>query len=286
MSSLIFFEVAQQGHDRFVDMGKISVRDAIAPRRAHGVRLCFYVRDEDRQTRFRYELLRQFQAMLPLVANPHSSVREGLYDHADAVRRFFSAPSADATQFASVAEDDVRMWLKSKDSVVVEADGKYAELVELLDALCDNEPANGPARAPDPEQAAIDFRNQLLAKNWRDGKGVAALLGMATEVANPNQYAYRLRKDGALFGVWSAKDRGYRYPDFQFERGMLRPETAELLSVLAALEDSGGWRIAFWLYSPHALLDGNKPADVFVTAAQRVIDVARQEFGGEQDAGW
>lgn len=125
-----------------------------------------------------------------------------------------------------------------------------------------------------------------LPKNGATARlSVAGLLGMATDVANPNQYAYRLRKDGVLFGVWSARDRSYLYPDFQFEQGTLRPQVAELLETLPFQDDKGGWRTAFWLYSLHALMDGDKPADIFVTDAERVIEAARNEFCGETDAG-
>ncbi|SRR5258708_18456288 len=64
------------------------------------------------------------------------------------------------------------------------------------------------------------------------------------------------------------------------------PDVAELLAILPDRDDLGGWRRAFWLYSPHALLEGRAPSDVFVTDPQRVIGVATRGFAGSQDAGW
>jgi hypothetical protein len=97
----------------------------------------------------------------------------------------------------------------------------------------------------------------------------------------------KARAKGALLGVWSAPLRGFVYPDFQFDRsGNLRMDVAELLAVLPCDNDSGGWRRAFWLYSPHALLDGQTPADVFAGAPKRVIKAAQNEFWGNLDAAW
>jgi hypothetical protein len=290
MSSLIFFEVVQRGHRPVVDIGRINVRDAFAPRRAQGVRLCFYVQDKKRQADgLKYEFFRRLQQALLEVSDPRSSMRECLPDREESHDPFFGAM---VSHFTRIAREDVEKWL-DKDSVVIEADGNPARLLALLDAVheedlkVENRPAATVAAEPeDPHQAAIAFRNELLARNWPDGKSVAALLGMAVDVANPNQYAYRLRRNGTLFGVWSPSERSYRYPDFQFEHGMLRPEVEDLLAVLPVKEDKGGWRIAFWLFSPHALLDGKEPASVFIDDPQKVIGIAKQEFSGEQDAGW
>ncbi|WP_050455302.1 hypothetical protein [Candidatus Burkholderia verschuerenii] len=298
MSSLNFFEVSQNGREPLVDVGTINARELVSQHDTLGARLRFYARDRHHyhQQRVSYQLLQLFQLLLHLVTSPHSSVRVHLSVSSEQRRRFFTTPVADLThvaQFAPIAAEDARAWLNSNDLVVLEADGTDIEVVKLLDAVYQQQAAMtetqaAPAQiaASDPQQSAIDFRNALLARDWRDGKGVATLLGMAIDATNPNQYAYRQRKRGALFGVWSAQDRSYRYPDFQFEHGAIRPELKELLTALSALDDRGGWRIAFWLYSPHARLDGHKPADVFTTNARRVIEAAQQEFSGEHDASW
>lgn len=128
-------------------------------------------------------------------------------------------------------------------------------------------------------RVSIDFRDELLAKDWPDGRRVAERAGVSPG-NNPNRYTEQLRSTGAMLAVWSAPERIYRYPDFQFNScGALRVEVSELLKLLPSdEEDRGGWRRAFWLYSPHALLDGETPADVFVGDPQRVLDAARHEF--------
>ncbi|WP_233518989.1 hypothetical protein [Paraburkholderia xenovorans] len=49
-------------------------------------------------------------------------------------------------------------------------------------------------------------------------------------------------------------------------------------------DDRDGWRRASWLYSPHALLDEQTPADVFPDSPLRVIKGAPVEFRGDPDA--
>ena len=139
----------------------------------------------------------------------------------------------------------------------------------------------------DPHQVAIDFRDELLAKNWPDDKCIVEMAGVRLETT-AHYYVAHLRAIGALLGVWVAGDRSFRYPDFQFDfHGRLRPEISDLLRVLPDNEqDSGGWRRVFWLYSPHSLLGGDIPADVFVRDPQRIVDAARLEFNGNSDAHW
>lgn len=137
----------------------------------------------------------------------------------------------------------------------------------------------------DPQQAAIDFRNALLDRPWLDAPGVCALVGAHVEPADTTAHVARLCAQRTLLGVWSERDDAFRYPDFQFDaRGQLRPELAALLASLPDEADRGGWRRAFWLYSPHALLDGQAPAEAFVSDPERVIDVARREFKGDPNA--
>ena len=140
----------------------------------------------------------------------------------------------------------------------------------------------------DPTTAeAIRFRDELLGKGWRDARHVAELAGLPTK-QRETAYAIQARAAGALLGVWSEPHHRFIYPDFQFNcSGTVRNGVAELLAVLPATEgDGGGWRRAFWLYSPHVLLDGKRPADVFVYAPIRVIKVAREEFLGDPEAAW
>jgi hypothetical protein len=136
------------------------------------------------------------------------------------------------------------------------------------------------------QQASIEFRDELLAHNWPDDDRVCAVTG-AQKGDCGRSYVSALRAEGRILGVWSPDRRSFFYPDFQFDqRGCIRPEVAQLLNVLPDCDDPGGWRRAFWLYSPHALLGGNAPAEVFVTEPERVIAAANHEFGGSPDSGW
>lgn len=136
-------------------------------------------------------------------------------------------------------------------------------------------------------RATESFRDEMLANNWPDDVAVAKMARLATS-ENIELSAARLRSNRALFGVWVAQERAFRYPDVQFDaQGNIRPEVADLLKVLPDEdEDRGGWRRAFWLYSPHALLDGRTPAEVFQSRPQLVVDVARREFTDDGDASW
>ncbi|WP_288831091.1 hypothetical protein [uncultured Paraburkholderia sp.] len=73
----------------------------------------------------------------------------------------------------------------------------------------------------------------------------------------------------------------------QFDRsGAIRKDVAILLAVPASKDDCAGWKRAFWLYSPHPLLDGKTPAEIFVDDPARVIAAARKEFRVDRDATW
>jgi hypothetical protein len=133
---------------------------------------------------------------------------------------------------------------------------------------------------------AIEFRDELLAKEWPDDHRVAGLAGNASS-PEATTYAIRAQASGDLLGVWSASRHCFLYPDFQFDRsGAIRKDVAGLLAVLPGEDDRGGWRRTFWLYSPHALLDDRTPAEIFIDDPTRVIAVAREEFLGDLDATW
>jgi hypothetical protein len=144
----------------------------------------------------------------------------------------------------------------------------------------------GPELRTQGNDAAIRFRDNLLAKKWPKAIELARCLGAGSD-AESWKCAARLRRDGILFGVWSTPEKCFVYPDFQFDdEGRLISDVASLLEVLTDEDDRGGWRRAFWLYSPHALLDGRTPADVFPTDPAAVIWVARAEFNAPLHAMW
>ncbi|MFM0371056.1 hypothetical protein [Paraburkholderia aspalathi] len=137
------------------------------------------------------------------------------------------------------------------------------------------------------EKAALDFRDELLAKNWPDAAQVALLARWPVTQEEATGYASELCKQGMLLGVWAVAIHAFVYPMFQFDgNGQIRPEVTDLLSILPSEEDRGGWRRAFWLYSPHVLLGGRTPAEEFVIAPHHVVTAARREFTDSRDKHW
>ncbi|MEX3975376.1 hypothetical protein [Paraburkholderia caribensis] len=134
--------------------------------------------------------------------------------------------------------------------------------------------------------AAIDFRERLLANNWLDESCLLGLAGTSHGVDAKSAFT-SLRSGGVLLGVWSARSACFLYPDFQFDDdGRLIPEVSLLLQILPAEGDGAGWRRAFWLYSPHALLDGSTPSSIFAFDPQKILEVARAEFNAAPHSGW
>jgi hypothetical protein len=303
MSFFSYVEVAETANRPVVEVGTADSREVAAPRKPGGARLRIYAQEDRHQEKSTFAAFSLIHSRLQRLVTPDSPARISLTQQLEdpAHRSYFSVllPAFREVVPVSIKSwQDLESWTLhiSANTLLLEADGTRAEIQKLLDdvrvdlresaiALADAE-APAEAAIDDSRQAAIDFRNQLLAKKWPDGKRVAELAG-AQIGTNPNQYAARLRSQGWLFGVWSTQDRSYIHPDFQFDRlGMVRPEIADLLTILPDKDDRGGWQRAFWLYSPHALLEGKTPADVFVAQPERVIEVARREFAGKQNAAW
>ncbi|MFM0196838.1 hypothetical protein PQQ65_27420 [Paraburkholderia strydomiana] len=134
--------------------------------------------------------------------------------------------------------------------------------------------------------ASFDFRKRLLANNWPDGSQLLELL-KRPDGADAKYALTPMRSDGVLLGVWSTPRGRFLYPDFQFdENGHLIHEVSLLLRLLPAEGDDGGWRRAFWMYSPHALLDGRTPSSIFALDPQKILEVAKAEFDVSSDEGW
>jgi hypothetical protein len=134
--------------------------------------------------------------------------------------------------------------------------------------------------APDPKplEAARARREQLLKDvEWLDaGQVHEQQTGANPNAPGSNNTASRLRRRGELLGAWNGRE--YLHPAFQFDpkTGRVMPEMKDLIALLP--KDRGGWRQTFWLFQPHALLDGKRPADVFGAQPGSVIDAARSTF--------
>jgi hypothetical protein len=125
--------------------------------------------------------------------------------------------------------------------------------------------------------AARQRRAQLLEQeHWLNGNDVHQQQGGDPDAPGANNTASRLRRKGELLGAWGGRE--YLHPSFQFDRktGRLMPETKTLLELLPG--DASGWRQIFWLFQPHAALDGKRPVDVFQSDPQSVIEAARSTF--------
>ncbi|MFM0124541.1 MULTISPECIES: hypothetical protein [Paraburkholderia] len=299
MSSVGYVEVARKGDLPVIEFGQLDDAEALVDVSNDGARLrVFFSRLVESQTALaaNFSSFVESFALVKQMARPDSALREQIADLA--VNRvsgewiFFEAKNATG----AVQQLPVHSWrdlARSFGSVgrVFAVEGELSDVLYLLDSIREQDrpqvPISEDASSAKSHQAAIDFRNKLLAKRWPDGKRVAEMAGVSVG-KNPAQYAARLRSNGALLGVWDAPERTYRHPDIQFDaHGQVRPEVAELLAVLpGADDDKGGWRRAFWLYSPHAQLGNEAPAAVFPSDAKRVIEVAKQEFHGDNDARW
>lgn len=304
MSSVDFVEVARKGNQPVVAMGHVNVREVVAKQPDRDATLRVFALNSHGHHFVPFSLVSLSLLLVHHVARLDSEVR-------DQLKHRWKSPAHDRLLFRTSGADfghverlEVTSWLDLEPiaqsnlnrCLWLAVEGDHGDVLKLLDSI--REQDAGDCAAPAPVQspplatsasheAAIEFRNELLAKNWPDGKRVAKMAGSRSG-SNPHQYAARLRSGGGLLGVWVATERTYRHPDFQFDsHGGVRPEVSDLLKVLPSdEEDRGGWRRAFWLYSPHAKLDGETPAEVFVRDPKRVVEVAEGEFRGDADAHW
>lgn len=147
-----------------------------------------------------------------------------------------------------------------------------------------------------PAQASAALRDELLGLGWPTSAEVGESHG--SKAGNKGQWAKDRRDRGELFGVWSASERTFRHPAFQFdETGAIRPYVKDLISALSThpdftpAADKGGWRRAFWLHGPTlALADANgaarAPADVFAAEPAAVIEAARAMAEADTNDAW
>lgn len=95
-----------------------------------------------------------------------------------------------------------------------------------------------------------------------------------------------MRASRYVLAVWHTPAQAYLYPPFQFEADRVVPQLAALMLLLGSLDFADGWGEIEWLYCPHSLLGGRRPAEVFSEDPAAVLAVAQREFSAEQDANW
>lgn len=161
---------------------------------------------------------------------------------------------------AASVRSDVDQWLHGFDQVIAPLTvrpppatvrSEVSASVRIIEATGSNDGV-----AP-PVAAAIGRRDALLVRahdeRWPDSAAAGRLLGSSSD-AGGKQKAFRERAALRLLGVWSAPDRTFYHPPFQFtDGGAVRPEFIELLQALAenpALtheQDANGWNRLSWL---------------------------------------
>lgn len=196
-----------------------------------------------------------------------------------------------AGTFRQLASDD----LTESFEVMVRNGSEDDVLVEVSDAVSAQ---RGIARyapdlldAPAPLQREISIeeasaaRRIELARDWPTAAEVSRRMG--STAGNGSQLATRLRREGALLGVYmTGPTHHYRFPIWQFRPdGQPIPQMREILTIL---RDHGpfldtdrrttGWSEVAWFMGGHALLDGQAPLEVLATEPERVVEAARIEF--------
>ncbi len=139
--------------------------------------------------------------------------------------------------------------------------------------------------ATDPLQAARDRGKHQAVAEWEKPenlplKAAAEYAGRSDRVINEE------RQRGRLYAlVLPGKERGYRYPQWQFD---VEPE--RMAAVLAPFIQAGAscWVIHSFLHRQHEALDGVSPRERLLDATypiEHVVAVAAKRYLGDQGAG-
>jgi hypothetical protein len=214
---------------------------------------------------------------------------------------FNAAAQAFATTL-TFAPDLVRVdalfedWKQSRsEDWLIEIGADATQVQELLIRSLDEQVGDTPAVTSLDADCSVDTpaaiaqqgaarREQLMSEEkWLSSAQVSRSLGSTAE--NAAKFAMEKRKSGEILGVWHGPRKSFFHPPWQFTSQGPIQGMRELLAVLPEGNKSG-WAQAEWLYTPHALLEGRRPADVMIKDPDRVVAVAREEFTENPDARW
>ena len=135
----------------------------------------------------------------------------------------------------------------------------------------------------DLKSVAAAYRAEL-AQSYLTGVTVQKLLGVNAATLKTR------RRDNRLLSVWHSPAHSYLYPDCQFDHGKLVEQMPELLSYFRMGYYSeirmNGWSKVEWFMSPHALLDGLRPAKMLATYPQRVLEIGQQDLLADPNTLW
>ncbi len=123
----------------------------------------------------------------------------------------------------------------------------------------------------------------VLTRLMTEGRRLSIAYGQSEATT----YAIRAQAHGDLLGVWSAPRHCFPLPGLPVH--LLRRHTGgrcHTPRILPSEDHRAGSRRAFWLFSPHTLLEGRTPAEIFIDDPARVIAAAREEFQFDRDATW
>lgn len=131
-----------------------------------------------------------------------------------------------------------------------------------------------------PETESSRLLRAKLSREWWSEAFVLERLRIDGSTLN------NLRTERHIVAAWDASSRAWRYPPFQFLADNIALQIAPLLQYIVDRGNADGWDEIEWLYSNHALLDGQKPVDAFVSNPDLVLAVAKREFVDERDTNW
>ena len=132
-------------------------------------------------------------------------------------------------------------------------------------------PIHGAGRPASPQ--AVSPPQDRTFQHLLDATGGTVRAGaVAKRLGVPVAMVEQLRQAGRLLAI--PDERGYRYPNWQFEgRGVL----AGLPTVLAALQGADSWQQAAFVLTPQAALGDQRPLDQLrAGAVSAVVRVAQR----------
>jgi hypothetical protein len=211
-------------------------------------------------------------------AQLHGERADGIIE----VYRWDTFVKAYHTLFAN-AQPDPTVLIYSKSRRPSDRMASARALQEYLDDHMAEAAPVSPARRLSAAEAAAARRAELLQKKvWFTER---QLYERFFSKRGPAARRARLANGLSRSVLRALNDSEYLYPAFQFD-GTTGQVSLELERVLRMLpQDSSGWSGIFWFFQPHALLDGDCPANIWQQDPRIVAEAARSSFASE-DTYW